>query len=93
MEELAGVFSLHLPQPEVHCKVFKDNQSCIVIAKSYKFSPCTKHIALKYHHFRKLVQDGKMVILPITSAEQTADIFTMLLHDQLFEYLHKKLIG
>eukprot|EP00957_Ditylum_brightwellii_P203995 15337136-Ditylum_brightwellii.AAC.1 len=52
LTELSKVFDLYMPKPEVHCKVFEDNQSCISIAKSYKFSPRTKHIALKYHHFR-----------------------------------------
>eukprot|EP00957_Ditylum_brightwellii_P037287 2822563-Ditylum_brightwellii.AAC.1 len=82
MEELASVFSLYLLQPEVHCKVFEDKQSYNSISKSNKFSPWTKHIALKCHHFRKLVQDGKLDILPISSAEQTADIFTKPLQDQ-----------
>eukprot|EP00957_Ditylum_brightwellii_P185971 14158761-Ditylum_brightwellii.AAC.1 len=51
-------------------------------ANSHKFSPWTKHIALKYHHFRNLVQDGKLDILTTSSAEQTADIFTKPLQDQ-----------
>jgi len=69
LEELAKVFPLHMPCPEVHCQVFEDNQSCISIAKSYKFSPRTKHIALKYHHFRKFVQDGRLVLKSIGTAE------------------------
>ena len=80
-------------QPEVHFKVFEDNQSCISIAKSHKFSPQSKHIALKYHDFRKLAQDEKLDILPISSVEQTTDKFTKPLQDQVFEYLHKKLMG
>mmetsp|Transcript_28921 Transcript_28921/g.42007 ORF Transcript_28921/g.42007 Transcript_28921/m.42007 type:complete len:105 (+) Transcript_28921:194-508(+) len=93
LQELSCIFDLHLPKPEVHCKVFEDNQSCIAIANSYKFSPRAKHIALKYHHFHKFVQEGKLVILPITSAEQIADIFTKPLNDKVFEYLRNKLMG
>eukprot|EP00957_Ditylum_brightwellii_P044934 3407616-Ditylum_brightwellii.AAC.1 len=93
LEELSKVFSLHLSQPEVHCKVFEDNESCIAIAKAFKFSPRTKHIVLKYHHFRKFVYEGKLVILPISTKEQTADIFTKPLQDDLFVYLRKKLNG
>eukprot|EP00957_Ditylum_brightwellii_P043545 3301368-Ditylum_brightwellii.AAC.1 len=39
-------------------KVFEDNKSCIAIAKVFKFNPRTKHIALKYHHFKNLVDEG-----------------------------------
>eukprot|EP00957_Ditylum_brightwellii_P006841 518205-Ditylum_brightwellii.AAC.1 len=73
-----------MPKPEICCKVFEDNESCIAIAKLYKFSPKTKHIALKYHHVRKYITDGKLVILPISTKEQTDDIFTKPLGDDLF---------
>jgi hypothetical protein len=46
---------IHLPRPEVYCKVFEDNESCIKMTKSEKYTPRTKHIALKYHHFRSFV--------------------------------------
>eukprot|EP00957_Ditylum_brightwellii_P014750 1112146-Ditylum_brightwellii.AAC.1 len=91
MEELSDAFDLHMPKPETNCKVFEDNESCIAIAKSYKFSPRTKHIALKCHRFRKFITDGKLVILTISTKKQTADIFTKPLGDNLFCYLRKKL--
>eukprot|EP00957_Ditylum_brightwellii_P082872 6300540-Ditylum_brightwellii.AAC.1 len=65
-----------MPKPEAHCNVFEGNESCIAIAKAYKFSPRTKHIALKYHYFREYVADGKLVILPISTKEQMAYNFT-----------------
>ena len=51
IKEVSFIFDIHLPKPEVFCKVFKDNQSCISVAESNKFLPITKHIAIKYHHF------------------------------------------
>eukprot|EP00957_Ditylum_brightwellii_P210736 15365327-Ditylum_brightwellii.AAC.3 len=69
LEELSKIFDLHMSKPEILCKVFEDNKSCIAIAKMYKFSPRTKHIALKYHHFKMFVTDGKLVILPISTKE------------------------
>ena len=35
-------------RPSVKCKVFKDNNGVIELAKAPKICPRTKHIALKY---------------------------------------------
>ncbi len=51
MKEINVIFPLYLPQPKFVIKVHEDNQSCIAMATNPKFSPRTKHIALKYHHF------------------------------------------
>ena len=45
MKEVSFVFDINLPKPEVLCKVFEDNQSCISVSKSNKFSP-RKNISL-----------------------------------------------
>mmetsp|Transcript_33271 Transcript_33271/g.67131 ORF Transcript_33271/g.67131 Transcript_33271/m.67131 type:complete len:167 (+) Transcript_33271:66-566(+) len=84
---------IYMPTPEVHCKVFEDNRSAIVIAESAKFTPRTKHIVLKYHHFRKYVKSKEIRIFPIDTKEQTADIFTKPLDENTFLYLRKKLSG
>jgi hypothetical protein len=54
MKEINDIFPLY-PQPKFVIKVRKDNQSCIAMAQNPKFSPQSKHIALKYHHFCKHV--------------------------------------
>ena len=51
MKEVSFIFDIHLPKPEVFCKVFEDNQSCIVIAGPDFFSLRTKHTVIKYHNF------------------------------------------
>ena len=56
MKELSLIFFIHLPNPEVFCKIFEDNQSCTAVAESNNLSPITKHIAIKYHNFRSVVQ-------------------------------------
>jgi len=74
-------------------QVFEDNRSAIAIAEANKFTPRTKHIALKYHHFRNYVKNKAIQIFPIDTKEQTADIFTKPLEDSIFPYLRKKLMG
>ena len=91
--EIDKKFALNLPKPQIKCKVFEDSTSCISMAEGQKFSPRTKHIALKYHHFRQYVKSKTIEILNISSSEQTADIFTKPLEPQAFQYLRKKLCG
>ena len=91
--EVSCIFDVYMPKPTIHCKVFEDNRSAITIAEASKFTPRTKHIALKYHHFRRYVKDKIIQIHPISTTEQTADIFTKPLDDKTFLYLRKKLNG
>ena len=64
------IFYIHLPNPEVFCKVFKENESCIAIVESNKFSPRTKHIAIKYHRFQSFVQKKIIQTCYIDTGEQ-----------------------
>ena len=52
----------------------------------------TKHIAIKYHHFRKHVSKPVM-IHSIGTKEQTLDIMTKRLDESLHTYLRMKFCG
>jgi hypothetical protein len=93
LNEVKDVFPTVVSTPKIHCKVWEDNQGCLSLAKEGKFSPRTKHIAIKYHHFRSKVKDGSISIHAIDTKEQTADIFTKPLDESLFVYLRYKLSG
>ena len=93
LDELRTILPLPPSKPKVKCTIFEDNNSCIEIAKSPKMRPRTKHIAIKYHHFRQGVINGIYNILPIDTKEQTADIFTKALSEATFQYLRFKLNG
>ena len=81
-------------QSKVISTVFEDNNGCLALATSPKINPRTKHIAVKYHHFRGSVGKGTGVsIEKIETDEQLADIFTKGLVQVKFEYLRKKLMG
>ena len=60
----------------VYCKVFEDNKSCITVAESKKPPVRTKHIAIKYHYFRGLIEDKVIRIIYVDTKEQIADLLT-----------------
>jgi len=103
MDEIDKIFPLNNDKPKIHCKVDKEksktqckvyghNESCISMAKNRQFSPRTKHIAIKYHHFRRLA--NKTVTLhSIDTNEQMADALIKSLDTSKFEYLRKKYCG
>ena len=93
MVEFGKVFLLHNPKPELHCKLFEYNNSCIRVSESSKFTPRTKHIAIKYHHFRKHVTDKTVSIFPIDTKDQLADIYTKPLDRVIFKKLQLLLMG
>ena len=82
-----------MKRPSVKCKVFEDNNGAIELAKAPKIRPCTKNIALKFHHFREHVRKVLIEINPIDTLEQVADIFTKALPFPIFNCLRKNMMG
>jgi hypothetical protein len=77
LQEMKGLkYAIGGTNPKVHCKVFEDNSGALEMAKVHKFRPRTKHINIKYHHFRSYVNDDSISIHPITSANNPADMLT-----------------
>jgi len=93
LDKISNVLPIKEDKTKFFCMVWEDNRSCIKVAESPKFTGRTKHIALKYHHFRQFVSNGTVKIHPINTLEQTADIFTEPLDRTKFEYLRRKLCG
>lgn len=81
-------------ESKVISTVFEDNNGCLALATAPKINPRTKHIAVKYHHFREHVGKDKGVIIEkIDTDSQKADIFTKGLVQVKFEHLRKLLMG
>ena len=98
MREIDVIFDLYVPKPKFSVKVHEDNQSCIAMAQNPKFTPRTKHIAIKYHHFRKHVisqsnPNGFIEIEYCKTEDQIADLFTKPTRDDIFFNLRMKLLG
>jgi hypothetical protein len=79
--------------PKVYCKAFEDNSGALELAKAPKMRPRKKNINLMFHHFRDYVRRGLIVIYPVGTLEQLADIFTKPLSSALFEKRKKKITG
>ena len=58
-----------------------------------KFTPRTKHIALKYHWFKQYEKSGLFDIKYVNTHEQLADILTKPLDEYNFKRLRKMLMG
>ena len=87
------MFPLLISTPNFVCKVHKDNQSCIKMATGTKFSLRTKHIALKYHHFRSHIKSGRVDIHYRPTDEELADLLTKPLSNEAFFVLRYMLCG
>jgi hypothetical protein len=62
------------PSP-MHC----DNQSTISIAENLAMHDKAKHIALKYHYIRNLVDDKDVTLHYFSSGANPADLLTKIL--------------
>jgi hypothetical protein len=67
-----GLFGDKLETTVVHC----DNQCCIKLTENPVFHDRSKHIDLKYHYIRDLVQRKIVKLQYIATSEQVADILT-----------------
>ena len=80
-------------KPEFQCTAYEDNKGAIELAQAPRMRPRTKHINLKYHHFRNAVDRGMVKIEYVDTHVQLADIGTKPLEPKPFEQLRKLLIG
>jgi hypothetical protein len=94
-QEVGTTLKLKCANPTIlHSTVFEDNNGALSLATSPKISPRTKHIAVKYHHFRsKIGSDKGIIIQRVDTKEQKADIFTKGLGAQQFDYIRRLVMG
>ena len=77
-------FNIISTTPSIMCTAFEDNNGALEIANVPKMRPRTKHINNVYHHFRHHVLQKLIVIKPIHTSFQMADIFTKPLCSTIF---------
>jgi hypothetical protein len=93
MHKMNETFHLYLPSPKFIIKVQENNQSCITMAENPKFTPRTKHIAIKYHHFWKhvITQANPDGFIQLNIAPQMIKLQTSLL--SLFGMIFSSSLG
>lgn len=79
---LAGLFGQSLEPTIIHC----DNQSCVKLSVSPVFHDRSKHMEIKYHYVRDMVERNAIQLKYISTDEQTSDILTKPLSRIKFVY-------
>lgn len=64
--------------------IFQDNQSTIFLAKNNALKRRTKHIDLRYHFIRELIENRIVELQYCETGEMTADILTKALGTKIF---------
>jgi hypothetical protein len=73
LRQLLSKLGLDTSSPTV---LHVDNQSAIAIAKNPEFHDHTKHIDVRYHFLRQVVEDGTVELQYIPTGDQVADALT-----------------
>jgi hypothetical protein len=93
MHELTTVFGYTVQQATTHSTVFEDNKGCVDLIATPTMRPRSRHISIKYHHFREHVRKGHICIRWISTDMQLADIFTKPLAAPKFTLLRQRILG
>jgi hypothetical protein len=75
--------------------VWEDNAGALTLGKLElpRYTPRSKHYAIKYHWFSEFVQNGEVVLNKIDTKFKLADLLTKSLSDEHFVRLRKLLMG
>jgi hypothetical protein len=84
---MSGLFQERLETIVIHC----DNQSCLKLTENPVFHDRSKHIEMKYHFIRDMVQRRTIKLQYIRTDEQITDILTKPLSLGKFVYFRDKL--
>jgi len=87
MKQMLEVYDVKQGVLTLYC----DNLSAINISKNHIQHSRTKHIDIRHHFIRDLVEEKIVTLAHVTTEEQLADIFTKALDVKQFERLRNKL--
>jgi hypothetical protein len=84
---LTGLFDLEMEATTILC----DNHSCIKMTENHVFHDRSKHIEIRYHYIRDLVQREALKLQYVSTNEQVVDVLTKPLSRVKFEHFRDKL--
>ena len=92
--ETLSLKSQILPSKPLPSTIHEDNAGCVVLAQADdQYRPRTKHIGIKFHHFKDAVRRKEVSVVKISTTNQWADIFTKPLARPTFEFLRRLMMG
>jgi hypothetical protein len=86
-EILTDLFDHEMDPTTIHC----DNQSCVKLSENPMFHDRSKHIEIKDHYIKDMVQRKTIHVRYLPTHKQIAEIFTNLLAKTKFEYFRERL--
>jgi len=72
---------------------FEDNSGALTIATLPKIRPRNKYINTKYWHFMEHMEQGRVVLLPVSTKDQIADLLTKPFPETDFRRLKERIMG
>ena len=69
---ISSIFNAPPPTTTLNC----NNQSTIALARDGQFHARTKHIDIRFHFIRWVVEQGKVALQYCPTADMTADVLT-----------------
>ena len=93
MKETAALSGLLKRDPIFCCIVWEDNKIYITVATIPEFTPKTNNVSIKDHHFRRFVNDERIIMNSIDTIKHIADILSNFHGEKSFCYLRHHLMG
>ena len=78
-------FQVICMQPYIYCNVFEYDSGALELTRLPKLRPRTKQISVCYHNFSEHVRNWLIMIFPVGTSYQTADVLTKALPQSNFQ--------
>ena len=69
---ISQLFGLDIPSTTL----FSDNQSAIALTKEHQYHARTKHIDIRFHFLRWIIEEGRLRLIYCPTDDMVADVFT-----------------
>jgi hypothetical protein len=84
---ISSLFDIDLPTTTL----FSDNQSAIALTKEHQYHARTKHIDVRFHFLRWIVEEGRLRLIYCPTDDMVADALTKALPSAKVKHLAAEL--
>ena len=89
LETMVKFITFPSSTPRIHAEAFEDNNSALLLANNQRLTDRSKFLNTKWHHFWEAVNEKRITVSRIESANQRADYLTKGLVVEKFEHNRK----